>query len=106
VIFGVAGRTHLKCCHSGVRPVVRDVANDGEARSAVGAVNKRIAIATISGIEDLVEAGRAGRNVRRDRRAFARYGITYVNGEAGNPEERRSLSFYRFDVSQGRRFSP
>ena len=44
--------------HGGGRPVVGHVADDGEARAAVGAVRERIAKATVGRVADLAQAGR------------------------------------------------
>ncbi len=56
VVFRLAGRTHLKMPHGGLGTVIGDIIDDGVARPAVGAINKRIQIAPIIGIEKLPPA--------------------------------------------------
>ena len=50
------------------RPVVGDAAHDREARPAVGAVDERVAVAAVRGVEQLAQAVGARRGVRRDER--------------------------------------
>ncbi len=70
VVFSLAGRAHFEARHGGLRAIVGDAARDGEARAAVGAVEKRIAVATVIGIKQLAQAvgagGRVGRNAGGD----------------------------------------
>ncbi len=68
LVLGPARVAHGKAGHRGERPVVRDAAHDREARPAVRAVDERIAVAAIRGIEQLAQAVVAGRAVGRDRR--------------------------------------
>ena len=53
-------------CHGRVRPVVRDGAHDREPGPAFRAVDERIAVAAIGGIEQLAQAVVAGRDFGRD----------------------------------------
>ena len=69
VVLRLAGRAHRESRHRGLRPVVGNAARDGEARTAVGAVQKWIAVAAIVGIEQFAQAVRAGRRVRGNARA-------------------------------------
>ena len=55
-------------------PVVGDVADDGEARPAVGAVGEGIAVAAVGGVEQLAQAVGAGGDVGRDELVAARLG--------------------------------
>src|SRR5947199_146563 len=70
VILGLALRAHGEDRHRGLRPVVGNTAGDGEARAAVGAVDKRIAVTPVAGIEKFAQAigtgGRIGRNAGAD----------------------------------------
>ena len=66
VVFPLALRAHGKRCHRGLRPVIRNAPRDGEARPAVGAVQKRIAIAPVLGVKELPQAIRARSRIRRN----------------------------------------
>ncbi len=65
-IFGKAGRAHLEGRHGRSRTVDRRAFQDGQARPALGAIGKRIAIAALERAEHLRGAGIADRGVRRD----------------------------------------
>jgi hypothetical protein len=69
VVLAPAIGAHPEGRHGGRRAVVRHVAGDGEARSAVGAVRERIPVAAVCRIEDLGEAVHARRQVGGDRDA-------------------------------------
>ena len=58
VVLGLAGGAHREAGHRRARPVVRDAADDREARAAVGAVGERVADS----------AGRPGPTARPGRR--------------------------------------
>ncbi len=60
--------------HRCQRPVVGDVADDGEARAAVGAVDKRVAVAAVGRVEQLAQAVVADGHVGRDGLERARLG--------------------------------
>ena len=68
LVLGAAGGAHLEPGHRRRRAVVGDGADDREAGTAGGAVDERVAVATVAGVEQLGEAGLAGRRIRRDRR--------------------------------------
>src|SRR5262245_43797629 len=51
VVLRLACWTHRERRHGSVRPVVRDIALDGEARSAIGAIDKGILVAPVAWIE-------------------------------------------------------
>ena len=51
-----AGGAHGKAIHRGGRSVIGQRANDGKARSAVGAVDKGIVKASVGGVEQLAQA--------------------------------------------------
>ena len=50
-VFCCALRAHLEFAHGGDGPVVGEVFDDGEARPAVRAVDKRVVVAAIACIE-------------------------------------------------------
>ena len=66
VILRLAQRAHGELRHRGLRPVIRNAPRDREARSAVGAVEKGIAIAPVRGIKQLSQAIQARRRIRRN----------------------------------------
>src|SRR5208283_710019 len=69
-ILRAAGWAHRKRGHRGERTVVRNIAHDGEAWAAVGAVDERIAITAVGGIEHLAQAVGADGDIGRDKRAY------------------------------------
>ena len=77
VVLRLAGWAHFEARHRGLRAVVGDAARDGEARSAVGAVEERIAVAAVGGIEQLAQTvgagGRVGGNAGADLAARPRW---------------------------------
>ena len=58
-----AGGAHGKTIHRGGRSVIGQRANDGKARSAIGAVDKRVVIAPIGGVEQLAQTIIAGGDI-------------------------------------------
>jgi hypothetical protein len=104
-VFRKTCPTHREPCHGRARTVVRNIANDGEARAAVCAINKRITIAPVIRVEQLALTIRTNRNVWRNQRAYF-FSLVAMNnaevliaitrqvmdGEARNPRQRR-----RFD---------
>src|SRR4030095_13474350 len=68
VEFALAVVTHFKTGHGRALAIVGNVLDNGKSRTAIGAVNKRIAIAPIRGIEKLSEQVVTGGRVRRNQR--------------------------------------
>ena len=66
LVLGAAGRAEGELHHRRPRAVVGEIADDGVARPAVGAVDERIAVPPIGGIFHLPEARLAGGDVGRD----------------------------------------
>ena len=66
VIFGLTGGTHRKFVHRGAGAVIRDVADDGETRAAVCAVDERVAEATVTRISYFAETVFADSDVGGD----------------------------------------
>ena len=61
-------RAHGEGAHGGLRAVVGETADDGEARAAVGAVDKRVMVPAVRRVEELAQAVIAGGDVGRDER--------------------------------------
>ena len=78
-VFVGATRAHGEILHGRCGTVVGQRPNDGEARAAVRAVDKRIAVAAVCGIEQLVQAVVAGGQIRGNQRGLL--GVVIV-GEA------------------------
>jgi hypothetical protein len=70
VVFRLAVGAHLELAHRSFRAVIGDVLNDAVARSAIGAVSKRIAEAPIAGVREFPPAIVAGRNIGRNEDRF------------------------------------
>ena len=66
VVLGAAVGAHREARHRRVRAVVRDGADDREARAAVRAVDERVAEAAVARVEQLSQAVVAGRDVGRN----------------------------------------
>ena len=56
LVLRLAVAAHRELVHGSLRTVVGDVLNDGEAWPAVGAVDERIAVAPVLGVEQLIQA--------------------------------------------------
>ena len=82
VVFAGAGRAHGERGHRGRGPVVGHVADDGISWPAIGAVDERIPVAPVGGIQQFLATIRADRQVRRHQ------GIDHVAGDALADEER------------------
>ena len=89
-VLGGALGAHREVAHGRHRPVVGHVGDDREARPAVGAVDERVAVAPVTGGEQLGEAVRARRDVGRDERHRAFLGVGLSDLERREP--------FRFDV--------
>ena len=69
LVFGAAGGAHRETPHRGAGAVVGQVLDDAVARAAVRAVDERIAVAAVGGIEQLAQAVVAGGEVGQHRGA-------------------------------------
>ena len=65
-VFTSTVRAHGEACHRGLRPIIGDVLDDCEARSAVGAVDEGIMVAAVMGVEEFAQAIRADGDIRRN----------------------------------------
>src|SRR5579859_2233219 len=73
-VFTRASRAEREAGHGRQRPVIGQVANDGEARAAVGAVNERVQIAPVGRVKQLAQAIVAQGHVWRHRLECAGHG--------------------------------
>jgi hypothetical protein len=104
VVFGFAGPAHAEAGHGGGGAVVRNVLNDGVARTAISAVGKRVEIAAVGWIVEVAQAVVAGGNVGRDQGEISHRPSALSNLETGfagrlqvrhvdfgNPRQRRTF---------------
>ena len=82
VILGLALRTHEETCHRGVRAVIRERFDDGEARAAVGTIGERVPVTTIRRVEDLAQAVGAGGDVGEHQGRYGPAGFTLADFKA------------------------
>jgi hypothetical protein len=96
---------HRKAGHRRVRTVVRNLADDREPRTALRAVDERIPVPAIVGVEELTEAVLARGDVGRDERALPRR-LARGDRELGLAAQRQRLHRDRVDAGQARRLVP
>src|ERR1019366_6055843 len=116
LILGAALLAHGEARHGGVRPVVRDVADDGVPRAAVGAIGESVPVPAVARIGAIGQARGAGGDVRRDQRELA--GLRHARTDAEfavagggqgshdpilDPRQRRMLATQRFQETLDRR---
>src|SRR5262245_66348192 len=65
-VFGLARRAHRELTHRRLRAVIRRVLDDRETRPAVDAIDKRIAVAPVSRVEQFSQAIGASCDVGRE----------------------------------------
>ena len=104
VVFGLALGAHGKDGHRGLRPVVGNAAGDGEARSAVGAVEKRIAVAAVGGIKQFAKAVGAGGGIGGNAGAYLSEHLAGDDAEAGLTCGSKIASSDGIDARQRRSF--
>src|SRR5262249_51968627 len=104
--FARAVVAHFKGRHGRLLAVVGNVLDDGESRTTVGAVNKRIAIAPIRWIEKLGETIVAGGCIRGDQHTSLLFILTADDIESGLTFQRHDPAINVFDPRQRRRLFP
>jgi hypothetical protein len=107
VVLGLAVSALNERRHAGVFAVVRDPSHDRQAWAAMGAVGKRVAVATVVRIEDLGATRRAGRGVSHN--AGMNVSRPASRDREGGPFdviELRGAAFDRIDASQRRALFP
>jgi hypothetical protein len=85
IVLGLALRAERKACHGRVGPVVRDIADNAEARAAVGAVDEWIAVAAVRRVEKLAPAVGADRYIRRDGQVSSLLRLAFQDLKLVNP---------------------
>ncbi len=89
LVLGAAIGAHAERGHAGVGPVVGDALDDRQPGSAVGAIDKGVAVATVRRIEQLGPAGGTGGRVGHDT------GAHRALAAGGDAEIRRRLTPHR-----------
>ena len=94
-VFFLTIGTHGKRSHGGFGAIVGDVFDDGKARSAVGAVDEGIAVATVGWVEEFAQAIGADADIRRDglESALYRFRMEDVKGTEAVRGLERSAQF-------------
>jgi hypothetical protein len=88
IVLGLALGTHGKIFHGGGGPVIGNLFNYGETRPTVGAVDKRIAVASVCGIKELFQTFSAGSYIRRDEDELALLLYALSDSEIGEARRR------------------
>src|SRR6478609_11387002 len=81
-VFAIAIDTHPEFLHRCVGTIVRQRFDNGEARTAIGAVGEGITKATVSGIENLADAVGTGSDVRENERGLSAALLALADFEA------------------------
>ena len=87
VVFPLAFRAHRELRHRGLRPVIGNSSCDGEARPAVGAIQKRIAVAPVPGVQQFTQAIRACCRVGWNPCAHSAQHLTGIDSETRIPHK-------------------
>jgi len=82
VIFRGALWAECEARHAGIGPVIRDGLDDSKARTAVGAIDKRVAVAPIGWVKKFAPAIRADRQIRRNGQEVPRLILALANHES------------------------
>ncbi len=104
VILSLAGGAHLEGRHRSACAVVGNIANDGEARAAIGTVDKGVAETAIAGIHHFTQAIGARGNVRRDERFGRCVEAAREDAESGFRSRLGIAGQKRSDFGQRRKF--
>src|SRR3954447_1569985 len=97
LVLAVAVGAHLERRHGRAFAVVRQRADDREARPALGAVDERIAVAPVAGVEQLAHALVAGGDISRPERLALAAGAR-VDPELALAQWRERQRCKRLDV--------
>ena len=89
IVFRLAVWTHFKTGHGGLWAVIGNIADDGESRSAIGAVDEWVTVASIGRVEEFAAAVRADGHIRRNGNK-----VTLVCFAGDDPEFRIAVDWY------------
>ena len=102
VVLGAAGRAHRELAHRRPRAVIRHALDDREPRPAVGAVDERVPVAAVAGVEQLRQAVVAGRAVGGDQRVGLAPGRRFYDPKTALTRNRDRRGFDRSHVGKRR----
>ena len=103
VVFALTPFAHLKSAHRRLRTVVWNVFDDGETRSAIRAVNKRITKSAVAFVEKFAPTFGANTRVGRDERVFRLTNLASDNAKISIISESDFFNCNRGDYSERRR---
>ena len=103
VVLGLALNAHPEARHGRLGAVVGNAHDDREARTAVGAVDERVAVAPVGRVEELRETRVAGRHVGGDQRVRLAVALGWQDPEAALARGLNALGGDRLDHSERRR---
>ena len=104
VIFRVACGTLFEASHRCVWAIVRKFLYYAESRPAVRAVSKRIAISPVRRVQEITQAIRANRDVRKNERCLWARIVAIPNLEALIADNVEEGGFQALDNGEGRLF--
>ena len=104
IVLGLALGAHREYGHRGLRTVIWNAPSNGEAGSAVGAVEKWIAVAAIIWIKKLAKTVGAGGCIRGNASADATMNLTGDDAKSRFPRDVQILSQDRIDPGKWRCF--
>lgn len=102
LILGPTCRAHGEPGHGRPLPVVWDVQDDGEAWTAVGAVEEGITTAAILRVGQLLETVRAGGDIWRDEGGLLLLGLALLDRKGGVVADRLAFGSDALDDGEGR----
>jgi hypothetical protein len=97
LVFGSAGLAHDESSHRGVRPIVRECQDDGEAGSTIRAVGEGIPITSVRGVEDLAKTIVARADIGEDERRWSPGAVTLPDFEGLETRGRQKTGFQALD---------
>ncbi len=103
VVFRLASGAHLEPRHRSLRPVVRNPPCNRESRTAVGAIQKRIAVAPVLRVQQLPQTVPASCRIRRNPGAHRPQNLAGNNPEPHLAYRRHIPGHNRIDPRQRRR---
>ena len=104
VVLRLALAAHWKDSHRGLRPIVGDATGNGETRTAVGAIEKGVAVAAVGWVEKFAKAIGAGSGISGNAGAYTSMHLAGDDAEGCFCCERQILSADRIDSGKWRRF--
>jgi hypothetical protein len=102
VILRLASGAHLEVTHGCLGAVIGHVLDYGEARSAIGAVGKRVTIAAVTRIQQLTKASLTRGDIGGDELVFAFFSKAVTDLKTCMADRRMISDSYVFDMSQRR----